>query len=113
MPPFCMRVQSRRIVSVAGYTRDVMSSTLRLLQRLWLEILDETKRKKAALDAQRKEAAQQAAKERQSTASLDPSNRVHHFVVFNLLHHVRVFIRTVCVYVHVHVQRCVRMCPRA
>ena len=46
-----------------------------LLQRLWLEILDETKRKKAALDAQRKEAAQQAAKERQSTASLDPSNR--------------------------------------
>ena len=45
------------------------------LQRMWLDILDETKRKKAALDSQRKEAAQQAAKDRQSAASFDPSNR--------------------------------------
>lgn len=58
------------------YTAHTVSSTIIcVFQRYWLDILDATKRKKAALDAQRKEAAQQAAKDRQSAASLDPTNR--------------------------------------
>ena len=51
---------------------------LYFLQRMWLDILDETKRKKAALDSQRKEAAQQAALDRKSS-SLDPSNREYKY----------------------------------
>ena len=45
-------------------------------QRLWLDILDETKRKKAALDSARKEAALAAAKDRKSATSMDTSNRM-------------------------------------
>ena len=51
----------------------LMEEVLYVIQRVWLDILEETKKKKAAADKQRKEAA--TAQERSSTSSFDASNR--------------------------------------